>query len=734
MINSTQQSANPNNQNQTNNQNNSPIDTEIEEIKKLFQARQINSALTRIEEAQRKFPGNLEIIALKLRIFRATGNTQLALDIAKSLVKDSPNDPIAIGEYMLSNVVNGANKEAIDTLIKYCESSNDELSPYIVNSALELAYYLLLQGAVGTATGIAQCLRQIESISDRADNIIYSASSASEVPLLIREFSFDPNYPDNFTAKKEFEHATTLISQMRWNEALKSLKSITKYATEWANLLRNIAVLHYWLLEPEAACDTLKAYAACPNIQVEDAADIEALRLTINPGLLGDPTYILFAEYKISDANTALEKLLSSPYIYSLPFDQRVFVQQSQVPPKGIFKILNRPLLLPEIEITVDNIPSHVAICMLFGKETDKDARIEIIDLPKSEQKTVEILLKQILGDLLVTNLSKTETIKSHPRSYELAILRLLFTPNRPLSPEQQEKLIEQYLTTTFTSQWLKTTFESLGNNTPINAAKEPAYKIRLLGLLSLLEHDVLDVFDKIGTNVVNKLRAILEYPLIDTIQIQGTTDEEQLQFLSGIPAWRWYRLDFKNLSDLALAEGFQLMHVINESRCLPKLAQEVLNRPLTSVDLKVRMLAYDSLIKIKRQNNELEEALKLIDKAKNESVLANTIDAAWYMHEIPIRLLLNQPKYVEDAINYVVNRYGNNEKIMREFYSLLMQLGIIRPGNKDTFEESDLAGEGKLPPNASQQNSTKLWTPDNISSDNSQPQEQTKSKLWTPD
>ncbi|MDR1484256.1 MAG: hypothetical protein LBT09_05490 [Planctomycetaceae bacterium] len=727
MSNNTQQH---NNHNQPNNQNPNPqITIELDEIRKLFQSRQVNAALARIEEAQRKFPDNLEIIAMKLRVFRATGNTQLALDIARSILNESPNAPIAISEYILSNVANGNLKEAVDSLIDFCESSHDELNPLIIGTILELAYYLLIQGAVSTATALAYRLRQFEAIADKADSIIYSATSAAEVPLLIREFSFDYNCPENFPAKNEFTHATVLLSQMRWKEALQSLKSIANHATEWTNLLRNIAVLQYWLIEPAAACDTLKSYAASPNITAEDAADIEALRLTINPNLLGEPDYMLHAEYKITDANAALEKLLSSSQMFPIPFDQRTFVQQNQVPPKGIFKVLNRPLPPPEVELTTDNISSHIAICFLFGKETDRDARIEIADLPKNELKLLEITLKQVLGDLFVTNLSKTETAKSQARAYDLAIPRFLFAPNRTYTLEQQKKLIEQYLINTFASQWLQTTFESLGNKTPADAAKEPTYKIRVLGLLSLLEHDVLDMYGEIATNVINYLRKILGYPLLDTIQIQGTTDEEQLMFISSIPVWRWYRLDIKNLSDRTLAEGFQLVNLLNESRCSQNFAEELLSRPLTSADSQSRMFAYDRLIKIKRQNNELEDALKLIDKAKNESVLANSTDAIWYMHEIPIRLVLNQIKHVEEAIAYILRRYSNNENVMKELNTLLTQLGLVRPNDKDAVAESDLAGEGKLPPVAPQQKKAELWTPDN----NTQ-QEQTKSKLWTPD
>ncbi|MDR0390483.1 MAG: hypothetical protein LBH59_01140 [Planctomycetaceae bacterium] len=701
------------------------IQIELEEISKLINAGEGDQALSRLEEAQRKFPNSLEIIALKLRIIRSSGNERLAYDIAKSILNNNPNHPLAISEYFLACAATNRPYDAINTLISYAESSNDALDQYIINSALELTYYLTMRGAICSAIGIAYCLRQFESVRTGADALIYNATSAQDTSLLIREFSFDYNCPENFTAKKEFEHATILISQLRWKEALKTLKSIEKHANEWTNLLLNIAVLHYWLIEVEAACEALKAYTANPNISTEEAADVEALRLAINPSLLGEPDQFLFAEYKITDANLALEKLLSSPLMAIVPFNQKAFVEKNQVPPKGIFKILDRPMPLSDAELTIDNIPFHIAVGMLFGKETDNEARIEIFDLPKTNLKILESTLKQVLGDLFVTNLAKTETAQSHPKSHNLAVPRLQSPTNHTLTAEQQRTLIEQCLTKSYLTQWLKTPFESLGNKTPIDAAQSPAYKVRVLGLLTMLEHDVLITYGEIGTNIVNKLREQLGYPLLDTIQIQGTTDDEQIAFINSIPVWRWYRLDIKSLSNRAIGESFQLINLLKEPRCLENFAQEFLSRPMEETDTQLRMMAYDKLIHAKRIINEFDNALDLIEKAKNEATLTNSIDAFWYMHEIPIRMVQNQPKRIEEILKYINNRYSNDEKVMRELYTLLVHLGLMRPDDQAGTNEPEIAGEKNA-----QQKSSEIWTPDN----NNQPQEQTKSKLWTPD
>ncbi|MDR2762420.1 MAG: hypothetical protein LBB88_07465 [Planctomycetaceae bacterium] len=714
-----------------NNDEQRQLNEEIQEITKLFNTRQFDAALARIEEAQRKFPNNLELISVKLRFFRASGKTQLAFDVAKSLVKEFPNDTIAICEYILSAAACGYNKEAIGTLVNLCENfnSNDNLNSYVLFIAFELAYYFILQNAIAPAIGISYYLSSDEKLRDNFESIIASAYSKTDISFTLRSLNININYPDNFPAKKEFDLAMEQLSKLRWNEALATLISISKHADVWIQLQKNIAVIQYWMFEIDEACNTLKSLIANPQLDIEDAADAEMLRLEFNKNLLGEPDSALLAEYQITDVNSVHEKLLSSQLAVVIPYDLSTFSKLNQVPPKGIFKILTRPAPPEDIELTAENIPYQLAICFLFGKETDKNARIEIASLRKPEQKNLEIILKQILGDLLITNFAKTQTAENYVRSTDQLFPKFVLPPNREINAETQNKLYEQYYENVFAPQWLNYTFESLGNNTPIEAVKNPSYRARTLGLVNFMEQNIDTIIENWSTTkFANILRQKLGFQLLDTIQVPEENEKEQLNFLNNLPITRWHRIDVKKLSNNVLTNAFMYVAIYNENKCNRIFAEEILNRPITEIDSESRLLAYDKLIKVKNSENKLEESLKLISKAKNEAVLSNSNDAIWYMHEIPIRLVLNQHSYVEDAIKHVITRHGSNEKIMRDFYMLLAQLGLIQPKEK-TPDDEKIAAQ-----NASNQKTTELWTPDNINSNNTQPTEQTKSKLWTPD
>ncbi|MDR2345167.1 MAG: hypothetical protein LBE18_03795 [Planctomycetaceae bacterium] len=728
MSNNTKQ---PETNTQPNTQPNSPLIEEINEIKELIKElrkdRKNNAALIRVEEAQRKFPNNLEIIALKIRIFRLMGDIKLSIELSSSIFKENPTNPVVIGEYAISNTIYGDVNNAMTLLVNYCESSNDEIPASLIEIIAELPYYLLMHGATGPVAGLVYFLKQFEAYNEQAQQIAYDTMSYAAVPLKFRTFHFNDNCPDDFPAKDEFELVKTLISQLRWNEAITVLQSLLKYSEHWSFIQKNIAALHFWIFDIDGICDSLKALTSSPQLSIEEAGEIETLRLSFNPALVDEPMPIIFAEYKITNANSALEKLSSTPYATAVRDAPDSFTKRNQVPPKGIFIILDRPIPPSNVPLTLDNIPLHIATCLLFGKETDQDARVVITDLSQDKQKTTEASLKKILGNLLITDLAKTQTIQHQIKYINLISPRFHLPPNHEYPTGFQVQLYEKYYKTEFISNFIKTPMELFGFKTIAEAAKESVYKIRIIGLLNLIEQNLINLLDETSTmEVMNTLRKTLDCPLIETIKLQETDIEKQLEFLDKIPLWQWYRIDVKNLTNELLETLLRIVYKYKESQTGAKFATEILIRPISAVAPQTRVKAYDILIAHRRTQNELEEALKLIDKAKNESVLNRYPDAMWYMHEIPIRLFLNQIHHIEDAIKHIVTKYGSNEKIMRDFYSLLSQLGLIRA---EDYERNIAAAKSNT-----QKKENKLWTPDNNIDNTSPSNDQPKSKLWTPD
>jgi hypothetical protein len=711
------------------NDNNLPneLQEEIAKISHLMELHQFPIALSRIESAEAKFPNRSELMALRLRVLRMSDHTQESVELAKRFFDKNPNDTIAIAEYILSLASIGNTKLAINSLIDYCERNNDAIGSYLIRTIADFAYFLLVQGNVQSASGLANCLLAYDFVHERAKEIIQTLHAIAEVPLVIRELAFEYNCPDNFSGKKDFEHVGQLVAQLRWKEARKELQAMTNLQNQWYGILHNIAVLNLWLLDLEAANDTLKLYTAHPDLEPEDAADVEALRIAIHPTLAGEPATSLHIEYRISDHNAALEKLLSSNITRPIKVSPQQFTERGHVPPKGAFLILDKPAPPADTALNIDNVPIIIASCALFGKETDRDARIEVVGVPEDEAKFAEAILKRILGDLLITDLSRTQVLQATSRLTKNINPRFALSAQQNADIKSIFKLTEDYYLNNFVPKWINITFASLDNKTPEEAAKDPALRIKLLGLINLLQMSIAQDFGSPGTKMINELRKRLGYNLLEPISLEGKSNEEQLAILDTTPVWRWFQFDVTKLAAEPLKYAtYFLNNMLGDIHAARKFAQEIINRPYGTFDNNIRSVAYDVLISRAQAEGEIEIALQLIDKAKNESIAAHSIDAYWYMHEIPIRLMSGQPSHAKDAIEHIIKNYKDNEQIMSQLYTLLNSLGILRQ-------------DGQVDPNQNaqqtpQNNNTKpagLWTPDN---QNNPPQSENSQKLWVPD
>ncbi|MDR1289834.1 MAG: hypothetical protein LBK06_01385 [Planctomycetaceae bacterium] len=700
---------------------NPQLEQKVNEINNLAASGNINKAIEEIETLCRN--DDAELIVLKVLLFRQCGQTKLLLDRVSSSFRKNPKSQFAVGEFVLTNAICGNADDALQTLIKYCENSGDFLNTYILDIVCETAYSLAIRGFSGTAMGLLYSAVFFEHATERANAMIQEISGLNDIPLMVRILSLVYNCPDNFSGKSELILAQESMLRFQWNKALKHLIATLKYSDEWVIVLYNVAVLQFWLLDLKSSCETLKLYAANKNLSADYAVNAEALRLTINMSLLGEPDTLLNVGYKINDPDKVLEKLLSSPFAVSLPVDRKEFVDMNVPVPKGIFRILDRPIPSPDTPIDINNVSSQIGFCLLFNKTTEIDASIEIFEVKKKDQELLQTNLKNILGDLLITDLLQTKTDKQIQRAIGLFIPQFVCPKNKELNDEQLSKLQEQYFINISNPQWLKTTFESLGNKTPLEAAKEPAYKNRLQGLLVQLEAYLRLHYGDIAIPVVNHLRQTLEFPLLKIIQVQGTTVEEQAMFINDIPIWRWSLLDVKTLLPSVLAQCLPLAMHFNETICAINFAEEILKRPKTEVDANTRSTAFYKLISIKQTNHEFDAALALIEEAKNEFKSDNSEDTIWYMLELPILFFLNQKEQIKTTMKYLIDKSKNDKEVMINFSILLMQLGLIQqdgnpnPAAKEFIDENILL----------QQKSSELWTPDS-------PQEQKTSKLWTPD
>ena len=119
--------------------------------------------------------------------------------------------------------------------------------------------------------------------------------------------------------------------------------------------------------------------------------------------------------WNVNDAGAVQEKLLSSKQVVTIPVDFTEFTRTDSPPPKGAFQLLDRPLPADDAELTVDILPHKFCQMLLFGKETDRDARLELF-LAKGEQFELGLkMVSEMVGDLVAGDPPSEEILDSPP-------------------------------------------------------------------------------------------------------------------------------------------------------------------------------------------------------------------------------------------------------------------------------------------------------------------------------
>lgn len=691
---------------------------EIEQVGRLLESNQTGACLSFIESLESKHPDCACLTTAKLSVYRTENRWQEALSVAERFHTKEPTNPTAAAEYALALVVNGDPQRAVSTLVDAFEQSKaDSVHSALLHAALQTATYMLLGGLVVPAIAMGHVLKEIPSIAEAANMFLFRATSGTNIPLMLRDWSFDYNCPDNFPGKEVFEEVVVLVHLMCWKQALTLLETLIPHADAWSGVWHNIAIVHFWLMNVEKGSEALKTYASLPNTSLEDAVDAETIRMLIIPDPLGDQTENLAIEYSVTDADQALEKALSDPLFFRTTFSEK----SVSPPPRGVFYLLDRPAPAPEQALDMKSMAYHRAVALLFGKETDREARLLLQTLAVEDQETVETHLREVFGDLVQIpgNIAKRTSVSW---SRMLVDCRLFLTPEHYPGRDALQKIIGEYYETVFPQMWLDHPLGVLDGKSPAEAAKESTYQIPLLAAIQLIE----EWSEGTGVRIAPNLRSRLGLPAQETIVPAERSAEDTMPFLDSYPVWRWHRFDVSKLTTEVLSAGLQIVLGMHEMRSASRFAQELLSRPIDSMPFPTRIMAFEALITAAQADEDFDHALQWVERAKDESRSQNVPDAAWYLHEITLQLAKGNGQLAHDAIKYLVTNYEDNAAVMESLQELFIRLGMLNPDGTPS------AGLAKtLAPITPQPNAPDFWSPSDVAPSNPGAP---PSKLWVPD
>jgi hypothetical protein len=686
---------------------------ELDKLEQLLGSEQPAAALDLADNMNKKHPDRACVLYYKAMLEGELKGPEAAKGTVARYIEVYPDNPVALVEKAVLQAESEGGKAAALTLQRALEVTASEIPQQIYGALGVVAQALLAQGHILAARGYL--LMQI-AFSEARDpgpmNLLARINTNAGIHLLLKQDHNLEDCPANVTWKADFQAALEAAHKGQWRVAAEKFAALAPKAGNAPVVLRNLATLRGWNADELGASEALKAYAASPDVPLDDAVEAEAVAQLIDEDNI-DQVDVLTLRYPIRDFDQLQAKFFVHPLTPRLPFDLSRLATEDQPAPKSGFFLLDRPTPASGANITPEDAPRIVGQALVYGRETDRDARLEVVTYRTEELDAARKTLATVAADAIDPN--PTEEVAD-----QIPAVQHLLSWNWRLpedtKPEQRLQLMAAERRRVLLERWTNMPLKFLGGKTPAAAASEPRYRVPLLAAILILE---LTRDNAVGEFDYNELRAKLGLPVNGPIDPTHLPENE-------IPLDRFARLDLAKLDDAKLLRAFDQAAHFGHFLAARRFANEIIARPSVKGDLKAS--AYGLLA---QTEPDTTRALGYIQEARKQADAAGQSSAVWDLSELNLLLGQGQIAAAERVLNHIRAEHIREQGVAQALFQVLVDYGVVNPDGTPTAAAANLVAAGAGPGSASAPataSAGKIWTPGSEAAPSGK-----KSAIWTP-
>lgn len=678
---------------------------ELEKIQKMVAADQRHACLDYIEQLEARYPNRSCLLTTKALLQGQLGDADAARQTVGKVLEAQPENPVALAEHALLAIDKQGALAAVEPLQRAIAASKEQMDYKVFEVIGVLAQSMLAEGYLAGALAHAGLQMRLNPKDELALRMMVELASSRSVPLFFKDIPapFDEGPVDD-ALKDEFAAALDLARHFRWLDSAQAFGRLVERAPQAAAAWRNLGMLRAYLADEEGAAKALHQYAAL-DVPLDDAVEAEALAQLFNPAT-GEQVDLLFVDIPIKDFEQLQARLSSDRRADALSSQEFHWDEPDQPPPRASFWLLDRPMPATGAGLANEDVPESLAQVYLFGRETDREARIEM-SAYRDQLDAAKALLAEIAGDAVGPPASE-EVISSTPLVQRALSWNWRLPPDMRLEPIREFTLQRQRQA--ILEKWPKTPNPALDGKTPEQAAADPSLKIKTLAAIMVLEFTA-----SVEGIDFNELRTRVG------VGVPGEIDPTGLK-LAALPMVRLHRLQLDKLSDDDLVSLYQRVMLAQDRPALKRICAEVVSR--ASLDGKVdKAQAYGVLASV---TQDFEQALRYLHQARDVSKTAGKSCGPWDLEEFMMQLSRGNSSEAERLLRHIQTEHGREPAVMQRLMQVLYQAGVIdehgRPRGQPSEEPS-----GLVVPGGSAEAAGKLWTPD------AETGAEKKSGLWVP-
>lgn len=357
---------------------------DLEQLETLVGGDQTSAALDQVRRLADKHPGRACLLSLQAKLELSTRQFGAAATTTARFLEACPENPLALGQAAVTEVVSGRFQEAA-ALFDRCRETlgrSDDTATLPVQEIVRIAETLVQAAAqgghVGFAQGIVEWLAEKGLVPADELRLLGAIIGSAGVPPALR--SQPPLEPLDGDSPWRFEFDTALGHARQWrlSKALTTFRSLRGVAGESRPLFANIALICEQLARPVEASEAWLAVARMPDLGADDA--VEAVGRAIALETEADPDRSPHVRYATASAPlvvpageegvTALElledRLRHDPRVDAAAIDRSQWTGRGAVPPRSVWRVY-------EQAVAPSAPPRLLASLLVFGRQTDRE-------------------------------------------------------------------------------------------------------------------------------------------------------------------------------------------------------------------------------------------------------------------------------------------------------------------------------------------------------------------------
>jgi hypothetical protein len=453
-------------------------------------------------------------------------------------------------------------------------------------------------------------------------------------------------------------------------------------------IVYNLGLMQGWLGDLERFAAALH-YFATLDVPQDDAVEAEALAQLVDPKLVEHKLNSVRIAYPLLNEDVATERLASDRRVERYELDPESLEEDEVTRPRSTHLLLDRPVPSSGADLELEDAPNVLAFISVYGKRTDRDARIEVTTDEGDQFVRTKELIGEVLGDAIGAE-EKTDVVAEKTATDESLSWRWRLPDDTP--PAKRRELLSQRRRKAILEDWVAAPRAALGNISPREASSRPDLRIPLLASVLIIEQAAVDPGER---ELFQQLRQQLGLPRAETV------DPAQAD-LDRLPITRIVRLDLAKAPTDRLMQLFNRTAMSGAGVASLALAHEIVSRDDGDMDIAP---VYRQLI---RGEPDPDKALEWTAKAKAWAARTRKPAGEWALLELEVQIERGDPQGVQNVLNDIRANHLNEPGIADATYRLLYTAGLLAPRDAQAA-----AAMGSARVDAPQQPEPgRIWTP----------------------